>query len=109
MSKSARQPSAPYSDSRRRHVQEAAEDCGPPRRRHSTVPPPRTDTLVTTADGDRPPGSNSSSTVVSAVCDYVYVLERGHLVEEGAPEAVFTAPKHPYTRRLLASVPSIGP
>ena len=47
--------------------------------------------------------------VVSAVCDYVYVLERGHLVEEGAPEAVFTAPKHPYTRRLLASVPSIGP
>ena len=47
--------------------------------------------------------------VVSAVCDYVYVLERGRLVEEGAPEAVFTAPKHPYTRRLLASVPSIGP
>ena len=47
--------------------------------------------------------------VVSAVCDYVYVLERGRLVEEGAPEAVFNAPKHPYTRRLLASVPSIGP
>ena len=47
--------------------------------------------------------------VVSAVCDYVYVLERGRLVEEGAPESVFNAPKHPYTRRLLASVPSIGP
>ena len=47
--------------------------------------------------------------VVSAVCDYVYVLEHGRLVEEGAPEAVFNAPKHPYTRRLLASVPSIGP
>ena len=46
--------------------------------------------------------------VVSAVCDYVYVLERGRLVEEGAPESVFNAPKHPYTRRLLASVPSIG-
>ncbi len=47
--------------------------------------------------------------VVSAVCDYVYVLERGRLVEEGKPEPVFAAPKHPYTRRLLASVPSIGP
>ena len=45
--------------------------------------------------------------VVSAVCDYVYVLERGKLVEEGVPEAVFAAPKHPYTRRLLASVPSL--
>ncbi len=45
--------------------------------------------------------------VVSAVCDYVYVLERGKLVEEGVPETVFAAPKHPYTRRLLASVPTI--
>ena len=46
--------------------------------------------------------------VVSAVCDYVYVLEKGHMVEEGVPEAVFAAPKHPYTRRLLASVPSLA-
>ncbi len=45
--------------------------------------------------------------VVSAVCDYVYVLEHGKLVEEGVPETVFAAPKHPYTRRLLASVPSL--
>ncbi len=45
--------------------------------------------------------------VVSAVCDYVYVLERGKLVEEGVPETVFAAPQHPYTRRLLASVPSL--
>ncbi len=45
--------------------------------------------------------------VVSAVCDYVYVLERGKLVEEGVPETVFAAPRHPYTRRLLASVPSL--
>ncbi len=47
--------------------------------------------------------------VVSAVCDYVYVLERGKLVEEGVPETVFAAPKHPYTRRLLASVPALAP
>ena len=47
--------------------------------------------------------------VVSAVCDYVYVLERGKLVEEGVPETVFAAPKHPYTQRLLASVPALAP
>ena len=45
--------------------------------------------------------------VVSAVCDYVYVLERGKLVEEGVPATVFASPKHPYTRKLLASVPSL--
>ena len=46
--------------------------------------------------------------VVSAVCDYVYVLEKGRMVEEGVPGEVFSAPKHPYTRRLLASVPSLS-
>ena len=46
--------------------------------------------------------------VVSAVCDYVYVLEKGRMVEEGVPEAVFASPKHPYTGRLLASVPSLA-
>lgn len=46
--------------------------------------------------------------VVSAVCDFVYVLEKGHLVEHGEPEKVFAAPQHPYTRRLLASVPRLG-
>ena len=46
--------------------------------------------------------------VVSAVCDYVYVLEKGHMVEEGVPGEVFASPKHPYTRRLLASVPSLS-
>ena len=46
--------------------------------------------------------------VVSAVCDYVYVLEKGRMVEEGGPGEVFASPKHPYTRRLLASVPSLS-
>ena len=41
--------------------------------------------------------------VVSAVCDYVYVLEHGRIVEEGEPESIFSAPAHPYTRRLLAA------
>ncbi len=47
--------------------------------------------------------------VVSAVCDYVYVLEKGRMVEEGVPGEVFTSPKHPYTKKLLASVPSLSP
>jgi microcin C transport system ATP-binding protein len=35
----------------------------------------------------------------------VGVMERGRLVETGQTEAVFAAPRHPYTRRLLASRP----
>ena len=45
--------------------------------------------------------------VVSALCDYVYVLEKGRVVEEGEPESIFAASSHPYTRRLLASVPRV--
>ena len=45
--------------------------------------------------------------VVSAICDYVYVLEKGRVVEEGVPAAIFANPGHPYTRRLLAAVPKI--
>lgn len=47
--------------------------------------------------------------VVSAICDYVYVLEKGRIVEEGIPEEIFKAPSHPYTRRLLAAVPTLDP
>lgn len=39
--------------------------------------------------------------VVSAVCDMVYVLQKGEVVEAGIPEEIFAAPRHPYTRRLL--------
>jgi peptide/nickel transport system ATP-binding protein len=35
------------------------------------------------------------------------VLHRGELVELGPSERVANAPEHPYTRRLVAAVPTI--
>jgi peptide/nickel transport system ATP-binding protein len=46
-------------------------------------------------------------TVVRRVCDRVAVLHHGDLVELGATERVYTDPEHPYTRRLIAAVPTI--
>lgn len=46
-------------------------------------------------------------TIVSALCERMAVLESGRIVEEGPTGSVLTAPAHPYTRRLLASVPRL--
>lgn len=46
-------------------------------------------------------------TIVSALCRRMAVLEGGRLVEEGGTRDVLTDPQHPYTRRLLASVPRL--
>ncbi|HKU86339.1 MAG TPA: dipeptide ABC transporter ATP-binding protein [Casimicrobiaceae bacterium] len=46
--------------------------------------------------------------VVAEVADRVVVMYRGEKVEEGAAEPIFKAPKHPYTRALLAAVPKLG-
>jgi microcin C transport system ATP-binding protein len=43
--------------------------------------------------------------LVRRFADRVAVMERGHLVEQGGVEAVFSAPTHPYTQMLLASKP----
>lgn len=43
--------------------------------------------------------------VVRVLCDRVLVLRQGRMVEEGPCEAVFAAPRDPYTRELLAAIP----
>jgi ABC-type dipeptide/oligopeptide/nickel transport system ATPase component len=43
--------------------------------------------------------------VIRAVCDRVYVMRHGQVVEEGACETVFAAPKAAYTRMLLDAIP----
>lgn len=43
--------------------------------------------------------------VVAEVADRVIVMYAGRVVEEGSVSEVFTAPRHPYTLGLLASMP----
>jgi ABC-type oligopeptide transport system ATPase subunit len=47
--------------------------------------------------------------VVAHVCDYVAVMYLGEIVEEGPTREIFAAPKHGYTRSLLAAIPSLDP
>jgi peptide/nickel transport system ATP-binding protein/glutathione transport system ATP-binding protein len=46
--------------------------------------------------------------VVAQMADRVVVMFRGNKVEEGPVEEIFEAPKHDYTRALLAAVPKLG-
>jgi len=43
--------------------------------------------------------------VVKYLCDVVAVMYLGRIVEYGPTEAVFAAPRHPYTAALLQSIP----
>lgn len=45
--------------------------------------------------------------VVSEMCDYVYVLRHGELVEHGPSQQVLSAPTQQYSRELMASIPRI--
>ncbi len=45
--------------------------------------------------------------VVSEVCDRVIVMYAGEVVEEGAVRQIFSNPKHPYTKGLIQSIPTL--
>ncbi len=45
--------------------------------------------------------------VVAEMADEVVVMYLGRVVEKGPVDAIFYEPKHPYTRALLRSIPSV--
>ncbi len=45
--------------------------------------------------------------VVADISDRIIVMYAGQLLEEGLVNEVFKEPKHPYTRKLLGSVPRL--
>lgn len=46
--------------------------------------------------------------VIRFMCDDVGVMQRGKMVEQGAASEVLDAPRHEYTRQLMAAVPSLA-
>ncbi|MEQ9335512.1 ABC transporter ATP-binding protein [Thalassobaculum sp.] len=46
--------------------------------------------------------------LAAAYCDRVAVMRNGELVEQGDARAIFAAPRHPYTRKLVAATPRHG-
>ncbi|MBW3589370.1 MAG: ATP-binding cassette domain-containing protein [Actinobacteria bacterium] len=45
--------------------------------------------------------------VIHHMCERVLVMHRGEIVEIGPTRQVFETPQHPYTKALLASVPTL--
>lgn len=46
--------------------------------------------------------------LLSEIVDRIYILYAGKLAEVGTSEAVFEQPKHPYTKALITSVPTVN-
>ncbi len=47
--------------------------------------------------------------IVRRIADRVCVMQDGEIVEQGPTERIFTNPRHPYTRKLLAAEAAGGP
>jgi oligopeptide/dipeptide ABC transporter ATP-binding protein len=46
--------------------------------------------------------------VIAETCEEVIVMYAGRIAEQAPVEALFTRPRHPYTRGLLASIPRLA-
>jgi peptide/nickel transport system ATP-binding protein len=46
--------------------------------------------------------------LAAVYCDRIVVMEKGHVVESALSQSVFTAPSHPYTRKLMRATPRPG-
>jgi peptide/nickel transport system ATP-binding protein len=46
--------------------------------------------------------------LAASYCDRVVVMEKGRVVETAPARAIFTAPAHPYTRKLMRATPRPG-
>jgi peptide/nickel transport system ATP-binding protein len=46
--------------------------------------------------------------VVAETCDRVAVMYAGEIIEQAPVDELFAAPRHPYTRGLLGSIPVLG-
>jgi ABC-type glutathione transport system ATPase component len=44
---------------------------------------------------------------VAEICQRIAILHEGEIVESGPTAQIFAAPQHPYTRRLMASLPHV--
>ena len=47
--------------------------------------------------------------LASEYCDHIAVMHAGHIVETAPMEALFAAPHHPYTAKLIAATPGGAP
>jgi peptide/nickel transport system ATP-binding protein len=46
--------------------------------------------------------------LAASYCERIVVMEKGRVIESAPSQAVFTAPSHPYTRKLMRATPRPG-